>query len=98
MDSLPMEHHMAIHFDALRHKAEIAQAFAAARERLLPKPKKNALQALYEGMMNGANRQRYSQNALAPSQANPYGNPLAAANAAWQGGYSGLRPNVGSWF
>ncbi len=80
--ALPLSQWLALEDDVARHKAEISQAFAEARSRLLPEPPerpKPSMADFWRGMLN-AEQQR--NLAMLQAQAPYYRNPFISRDPA----------------
>lgn len=90
---------MVLDVEVARHKRELTEAFSAARKRLIPPPKPNALEALYNAaMMNAANNPMRYYNHIAAAQ-NPFCNQGVFYNQGGTLGIGGSILGIGTpWF
>jgi hypothetical protein len=99
MKPLPLKHWLAIEEDVARHKAEIAQGFAEAREKLLPEPParpKPTPSDFWRGMLTidqQRNLARLQSQAQPPSYRNPFVSSDPAGADLWEAltGFPGRR-------
>lgn len=94
---LPLKHWLAIEEDVARHKAEIAQAFADARARLLPEQLERpnpSVADFWRGMLN-AEQQRNLAMLRAPTP--NYWNPFNSSDPTGADLWAALTGPRGLW-